>query len=165
MTMSTFPSVYRLMFVSSNPHKIPRPGRQVKRRRAFPPLMSCFSPASRYNGDIGPGLRPLSTAIHYESRTGTMRLKDEQISRLAEKVMEDMTKADLIYLKKERGAALSAIKAAIAADIKGEEVLERDAEKLLDQNLAAMGGGAGIDRQKMLKMIKEKLARDRKIVL
>ena len=94
-----------------------------------------------------------------------MRLKDEQISRLAEKVMEDLTRAGLIDLKKERGAAISAIKAAIAADIKGEELLERDAEKLLDQNLAAMGGGAGIDRLKMLKMIKEKLARDRKIVL
>jgi hypothetical protein len=94
-----------------------------------------------------------------------MRMKDEQIGRLAEKIMEDLTKAGLIELKKERGAALSAIKAAISADIKGEEALERDAEKLLDQNLAAMGGGAGIDRQKMLKMIKEKLAKDRKMVL
>jgi hypothetical protein len=94
-----------------------------------------------------------------------MRMKDEQIGRLAEKIMEDLTKAGLIALKKERGAALSAIKAAISADIKGEEALERDAEKLLDQNLAAMGGGAGIDRQKMLKMIKEKLAKDRKMVL
>jgi hypothetical protein len=94
-----------------------------------------------------------------------MRLKDEQISRLAEKIMEDLTRSGLIQLKKERGAALSAIKAAISADIRGEEALERDAEKLLDQNLAAMGGGSGIDRQKMLKMIKEKLAKDRKIVL
>ena len=94
-----------------------------------------------------------------------MRLKDEQISRLAEKILADLGSADLIQLKKERGAALSAVKTAIAVDIKGEEALERDAEKLLDQNLAAMGGGAGIDRQKMLKMIKEKLAKDRKIVL
>jgi hypothetical protein len=94
-----------------------------------------------------------------------MRLKDEQISRLAEKVLSDLSSAGLIQLKKERGAALSAVKSAIAADIKGEEALERDAEKLLDQNLAAMGGGTGIDRQKMLKMIKEKLAKDRKMVL
>jgi hypothetical protein len=100
-----------------------------------------------------------------KGRAGFMRLKDEQIGRLAEKIMEDLTKAALIELKKERGAALAAVKAAIVADIKGEESLEKDAEKLLDQNLAAMGGGAGIDRQKMLKMIKEKLAKDRKIVL
>jgi hypothetical protein len=100
-----------------------------------------------------------------EKRVGIVRLKDEQIGRLTVKIMEDMIKAGLIKLKKERGAALSAIKAAIVADLKGEEALERDAEKLLDQNLAAMGGGTGIDRQKMLKMIKEKLAKDRKIVL
>jgi hypothetical protein len=100
-----------------------------------------------------------------ENKAGIMRLKDEQISRLAEKILADLRSADYILLKKERGAALSAIKAAISNDIKGEESLEKDAEKLLDLNLAAMGGGAGIDRQKMLKMIKEKLAKDRKIVL
>jgi hypothetical protein len=94
-----------------------------------------------------------------------MRLKEEQITRLAEKIMADLAKAGLITLKKERGAVLAAVKSAIADDIKGEESLARDAEKLLDQTLSAMGGDAGIDRQKMLRMIKEKLAKERKIVL
>lgn len=94
-----------------------------------------------------------------------MRLKEEQIERLAGKVLADLTAAGLIELKKDRGTALAAIKAAITADIRSEETLERDAEKLLDQTLAAMGSGAGIDRQRMLKMIKDKLAKDRKIVL
>ena len=95
----------------------------------------------------------------------SVRLKEEQINRLAEKILADLTAAGLISLKKDRGTALAAIKAAIAADIKSEETLERDAEKLLDQTLAAMGSGTGIDRQRMLKMIKDKLAKDRKIVL
>ncbi|HLO25374.1 MAG TPA: DUF507 family protein [Geobacteraceae bacterium] len=94
-----------------------------------------------------------------------MRLREEQINRLAEKVLAELSAAGLIELKRERGAALAAIKNAIAADIKGEETLEKDAEKLLDQTLASMGSGGGIDRQRMLKMIKEKLAKDRKIVL
>ena len=94
-----------------------------------------------------------------------MRLKEEQINRLAEKVLADLAAAVLIELKKERGAAITAIKAAIADDIRGEEALEKDAEKLLDQTLAAMGSGTAIDRQRMLRMIKEKLAKDRKIVL
>lgn len=94
-----------------------------------------------------------------------MRLKEEQINRLAEKVLADLSAAGLIVLKKERGVILAAVKSAITADLKGEEALEKDAEKLLDQTLRSMGGGAGIDRQKMLKMIKEKLAKDRKIVL
>lgn len=94
-----------------------------------------------------------------------MRLKEEQIGRLAEHIMEDLTAAGLITLKKERGALLAAIKAAISADIKAEESLESDAEKLLDQTLRSMGGEASIDRHRMLRMIKEKLARERKIVL
>ncbi|SNB47512.1 Protein of unknown function [Geobacter sp. DSM 9736] len=94
-----------------------------------------------------------------------MRLKEDQINRLAEKVLADLTSAKLISLKKERGAVLAGIREAIAADIKGEEALEKDAELLLEQTLRSMGGAAGIDRHKMLKMIKEKLAKDRKIVL
>jgi hypothetical protein len=94
-----------------------------------------------------------------------MRLKEEQISRLAEHILEDLTAARLITLKKERGALLAGMRAAIAADVKGEEELEKDAEKLLEQTLRSMGGDGGIDRHKMLRMIKEKLARERKIVL
>ncbi len=95
-----------------------------------------------------------------------MRLKDEQIARLAEKILADLTSANLIQLKKERGAVLAGIKAVVAADIQGESALEKDAENLLEQTLRAMGhGAADIDRHKMLRMIKEKLARERKIVL
>jgi hypothetical protein len=94
-----------------------------------------------------------------------MRLKDEQISRLAENILGNLTSAGLIAVKKERGAVLAGIKTAIADDIKAEEALEKDAEKLLDQTLSAMRGEAGIDRHRMLRMIKEKMAKDRKIVL
>ena len=95
-----------------------------------------------------------------------MRLKDDQIHRLAEKVLNDLTTARLIAMKKERGTVLAAVKGAIAADLKAEQDLERDAETLLEQNLRALGSGAAdIDRHRMLKMIKEKLAKDRKIVL
>ena len=94
-----------------------------------------------------------------------MRLKDEQIGRLAELVLGALTHDGLITLKAERGKALSAMKNAIAADIRQEADLEKDAERLLEQTLRSMGGDSGIDRPKMLRMIKEKLAKERKIVL
>jgi len=95
-----------------------------------------------------------------------MRLKEEQINRLGEKILNDLIAAKEVLLKGERGAALAAIKAAIIADIQAEESLERDAERILQENLAALGRGAvEIDRHKMLRMIKEKLAKERKIVL
>jgi hypothetical protein len=93
-----------------------------------------------------------------------MHLKDEQIGRLAEKVLGDLEKAGLITAKQGRVALLAAVKSAIAADLKVEEALERDAEALLEKTLRAMGG-EGIDRHKMLRMIKDKLAKERKIVL
>lgn len=94
-----------------------------------------------------------------------MRLNDEQIDRLAEKVFSDLTSADMITLKKERGIVLTAIKEEVKNDLMAEEVLERDAAALLEQTLRSMRGGPDIDRHKMLRMIKEKLAKDRKIVL
>jgi hypothetical protein len=93
-----------------------------------------------------------------------MHLKDEQIGRLAEKVLGDLERAGLVTAKQGRGTLLAAVKSAIAADLKVEEALERDAEALLEQTLRAMGGD-GIDRHKMLRMIKDKLAKERKIVL
>lgn len=94
-----------------------------------------------------------------------MRLKDEQVGRLAERVLEALTAAGLITLKTERGKALDSIRKAIAADVKGEEDLEREAERLLEQTLRSMGGSAGIDRHKMLKMIKDRLAKEKGVVL
>ena len=94
-----------------------------------------------------------------------MHLKDEQIARLAEKVLGDIERAGLIAAKQGRVALLAAIKTAISADLKVEEALERDAEALLEQTLRGIGGGEGIDRHKMLRMIKDKLAKERKIVL
>ena len=95
-----------------------------------------------------------------------MRLKEEQINRLGEKILNDLIAAGEMLLKGERGAALAAIKAAICADIQAEESLERDAERILQENLATLGRGAvEIDRHKMLRMIKDKLAKERKIVL
>lgn len=93
-----------------------------------------------------------------------MHLKEEQIGRLAEKVLGDLERAGLVTQKQERGLSLLAIKAAIGADLKMEEALERDAEALLEQTLRSVCGD-GIDKHKMLRMIKDRLAKERKIVL
>jgi len=95
-----------------------------------------------------------------------MRLKEEQIHRLAEKILNDLISSGEVVLKAERGAILTAMKSAISADLQGEDSLEKDAERILKENLAALGRGAvEIDRHKMLRMIKERLAKERKIIL
>ncbi len=95
-----------------------------------------------------------------------MHLKEEQVHRLAEKILNDLIAAEEVILKAERGAILAAIKIAIMTDLKAEESLERDAERILQENLTALGRGAlEIDRHKMLRMIKDRLAKERKITL
>jgi len=94
-----------------------------------------------------------------------VRLKKDQIDRMAEKILSDLETAKLVSLKGERKQLLETIKAVITNDIKAEEDLENEAERILDQTLRATGGGSGIDRHKMLKMIKDKLAKERNIVL
>lgn len=95
-----------------------------------------------------------------------MRLREEQIRRLAEKVFSDLMAEALIVPKQGRNAVVEGIAGAIIQDIRREQTLEKDAERMLDDTIAAMGrGAADIDRRRMLRMIKEKLAKDRKIVL
>jgi hypothetical protein len=95
-----------------------------------------------------------------------MRLKDEQIRGLAEKVYNDLAAENLITPHGERGAVVAGIALVISQNFAAEQKLERDAEKLLDETMAAMGRGAAeIDRRRMLKMVKDKLAKERKIVL
>lgn len=95
-----------------------------------------------------------------------MRLKDDQIRGLAEKVYSDLAAENLITPRGERGAVVDGIARTISRNFAAEQQLERDAEKLLDETMAAMGrGAADIDRRRMLKMVKDKLAKERKLVL
>lgn len=95
-----------------------------------------------------------------------MRLKEEQIRGLAEKVYADLTAEGLVTPRGERAAVITGIIRTISQNFAAEQKLERDAEKLLDETLEAMGSGAAqIDRRRMLKMVKDKLAKERKIVL
>lgn len=95
-----------------------------------------------------------------------MRLKEEQIHGLAEKVYNDLAAEGLITTRGEIGKVVAGISGAISQNFAAEQKLERDAEKLLDETLNAMGSGAAtIDRRRMLKMVKDKLAKERNIVL
>ena len=95
-----------------------------------------------------------------------MRLKEEQIRGLAEIVYNDLVAENLITPRGDRGAVVAGIAGALSKNFAAEQKLERDAEKLLDETLDAMGSGAAqIDRRRMLKMVKDKLAKERKIVL
>ena len=93
-------------------------------------------------------------------------MKEEQIQRIAKKVYNDLSTEGLITPRRDRGAVVEGIAKAITQDFNQEQLLERDAERLLNETIAGLGRGAAeIDRRKMLKMIKDRLAKERKIIL
>ena len=94
-----------------------------------------------------------------------MRLKEEQIAKLADRIVADLETDNLITLKTARQQALKSVAEAIRTDLKAEEDLEREAEQLLERTLRTAGDMEGIDRHKMLKMIKSKLAQEKKMVI
>jgi len=94
-----------------------------------------------------------------------VRLKEEQIAKLADRIVADLETGNQITLKVARQQAVKSVAEAIRTDLKAEEDLEREAEQLLERTLRTAGDLEGIDRHKMLKMIKTKLAKDRKLVL
>ena len=95
-----------------------------------------------------------------------MRLREEQIRRLADKICSDLVGENLVTLRRGRAELVAGIFKVIQNDVRREQALEKDAERMLDETIAAMGRGATeIDRRKMLRLVKEKLAKDRKIIL
>jgi hypothetical protein len=68
-----------------------------------------------------------------------MRLKEEQIHSLAEKVYTDLVAENLVTLRGERSAVVAGIARAISQNFAAEQKLERDAEKLLDETLDDQG--------------------------
>lgn len=94
-----------------------------------------------------------------------MKLTDSQILRLAESILNDLTADSLIQFKGDRGGVLEIIVSTIRQDQTAERALEQEAERLLEKTLRATGDRGDIDRHKMLRMIKEKLARERRFIL
>jgi hypothetical protein len=98
-------------------------------------------------------------------RESTVRLKEEQIDKLAARITTVLTDPALAEPKAERTRIHDCIRNVIQADLKAEDDLEKEAEALLEKTLRAAGGGGDIDRHKMLKMIKTKLAQQKKMVI
>jgi hypothetical protein len=92
-----------------------------------------------------------------------MRFTDEQIRRLADALLTDLLERGGARLKAERGLIQGRIEAIIRSNQAAEEDLDREAQKLLAAHLR--GAPPGIDQQRLLAMIKKKLAEERGLPL
>ncbi len=92
-----------------------------------------------------------------------MRLKELQVKQLCQKVLLTLRSKQLIVLKRPEGEILAKMEQLFIADLKIEDEINREAEKLLDQYAKQMGDK--IDRQKMFQMIKKQLIKDKNVVV
>jgi hypothetical protein len=92
-----------------------------------------------------------------------MRLSEFQVKYLCQKVLLGLKSKKLIVLKKSEMDVLDKMQELFIQDLKVEDTINREAEKILAQYEAQMGDK--IDRQKMFQMIKKQLIKDKGVVI
>lgn len=96
-----------------------------------------------------------------------MRLKPEKIEQLSELVYDTLAKLESeekLKLSGERDAIVFAIKNVITEDLKAEEQLEVEAREILEAHEGELRR-SGVSFDQALRKMKQKLARDRGMVL
>lgn len=92
-----------------------------------------------------------------------MKLTANQIQLLAEKILDQWKKQNLIEFKVDEKKVLARAAAIIQEDYDRETQLERDVNAMLDQ-LERTNSGE-FQRYKMYPILKQKLAKERKVIL
>lgn len=84
------------------------------------------------------------------------KLSAEMVNRIAAGVANDLERQGGGRFKSDRPRILAAIAATVQAELNSEDDLERKARELLEAHMRS--APPGIDRAKMLQMIRRKLA-------
>lgn len=92
-----------------------------------------------------------------------MKLTTSQIQRLAEKVLNQWKSQNVITCKVDEKTVLATMVNALTDELRKEEQLDSDVKALMDQMERQHEGE--FQRHKMFPMLKQKLAKERKIIL
>lgn len=93
----------------------------------------------------------------------TVKLNEVQLQRLSERLLADLIQQAGAKTKGEHGRIVTCMVATLKTNLEQEQSLEKDAMILLEAHLRQ--APPGIDRQKLLLMIKKKLADERGVSL
>ncbi len=93
-----------------------------------------------------------------------MRIKRDQIDQITKSVLSGLKEKGLIVFKADEDKVLERMRRAVIEDMRAEEALDREVEGILNSHMGEMDRG-GVDYRKMFRMLKNKLAKERGIVL
>lgn len=91
-----------------------------------------------------------------------MAVSDKTIHRAAERVVKALVEGKLVAVKEPTAAVEKRVVEAIRANFQEEAAIQREAERILEENRRQT---TGMDQRALLSKIKEKLARERGFVL
>lgn len=92
-----------------------------------------------------------------------MKLTPLQIQQMTQKVFDSLKMQNVIIFKEDEKKVFERAIAAVKEDYQNEANLDRDVNKMLDE-LEKQHGGE-FQRHKMFQLLKQKLAKERKVVL
>ncbi|MBK9323219.1 MAG: DUF507 family protein [Bdellovibrionaceae bacterium] len=92
-----------------------------------------------------------------------MKLSSQQIQVLAEKILNHWKKQNIVIFKEDEKKVLARAVEIIRADYAREEALEKEVNAMLDQLEKSNAGE--FQRYKMFPILKQKLAKEKKVIL
>ncbi|MEW6301342.1 MAG: DUF507 family protein [Thermodesulfobacteriota bacterium] len=91
-----------------------------------------------------------------------MRHLETLCRHAADAVVETLLKKDLLRLRADKKEVSERVAAALLDNFRQEEALEKEAERLADEHMRT---GQGLDRHRVVQLIKKRLAEERGFVL
>jgi len=93
-----------------------------------------------------------------------MRLSKEEVEKVSRLILARLKERGLIIFKVEEGVVLARIIELFTKDLKDEDALDREVEEIM-KNYAMEIEKGRLDYRKMFNLIKNKLAKERGMVL
>jgi hypothetical protein len=91
-----------------------------------------------------------------------MKLRDGEMVRIASSMLTRLERAGLLRITKNRSTVEQRIVAALRANIRAEEDIEAAAERFAESHSREL---VGMDRHKVLQLVKERIAKERGFTL
>jgi hypothetical protein len=92
----------------------------------------------------------------------SMKLRDGEMQRIATSVLTRLEKAGLVRIVSNRAAIEQRIVAALRANLRAEEDIEAEAARFAESHSREL---VGMDRHKILQMVKERIAKEKGFTL
>lgn len=95
-----------------------------------------------------------------------MRATEASCQHIADLLVTALSEKSLIRIRGEKKGVVDKVTSVLLDNFRQEEALEKEAERLAEEHLRSAPGGPGaVDRYRVVQMIKQRLAEERRFAL